>query len=242
MEKHAGLPSWVPNWRCEINRSFAWLRDEEKKPLFKASANLEVELVEEENDRVLAIMRYKVDEVEEVRGPWNVDVTGETYRFPHETYINYLSQVGQFCLISKAKDANIYRDSERRDETVWWVPVGDLEQDETFLPYHGMANLDEYKKRVAEIGAMGDMASGYRTRMWEMKGKRPFISTIGYVGMGPSYTSTGDIIVVLAGASIPFIIRPLGEGKYRFLGQCYCDGIMEGEIVTEDRRENIVLI
>jgi hypothetical protein len=90
--------------------------------------------------------------------------------------------------------------------------------------------------------ARGGWGSRYRIRMQELKEKRPFLSEYGYVGLGPSYMRPGDVIVVLNGANVPFIIRPADEGKYRFMGECYCDGIMDGEIISRRTKEEIVLV
>jgi hypothetical protein len=49
--------------------------------------------------------------------------------------------------------------------------------------------------------------------------------------MGPMYMRAGDVIAIFNGASVPFIIRPVGENKYKVMGECYCDGIMHGEFV-----------
>lgn len=272
------LPSWVPDWRSEIRRSFAWLQDEEKGPLFRACAGQPLELCRDDDERVLALKGYKVDKVEEVGGPWTGGSRGDRThsRFPFEEYINYLAQIRQMCLLSKAKNPDIYTSPDRRDEAIWRIPVGDVDQDDTFLPCratqsckhsydhcvaqlelqlqaNSMASLEEYKTRAAEVNAMGEtrvaetdargnVGSLYRIRMHELKGKRPFLSHIGYVGMGPSYMRPGDVIVVLSGASVPFIARPIGEGRFRFLGECYCDGIMDGEIVDRRVKETIVFV
>jgi hypothetical protein len=79
--------------------------------------------------------------------------------------------------------------------------------------------------------------------MQEMKGKRPFLSRLGYVGMGPQYMQTGDVIAIFNGASVPFIIRPVGEDRFRLMGECYCDGIMYGEFVKKGGRvQKITLV
>jgi hypothetical protein len=102
--------------------------------------------------------------------------------------------------------------------------------------------MAEYEIRVAELAEMGkrrvddadtgrNIGTMYRVRVQEMAGKRPFISNVGYVGMGPCYMRAGDKIAILNGASVPFIIRPVGEDKFRLMGECYCDGIMHGEFI-----------
>jgi hypothetical protein len=114
--------------------------------------------------------------------------------------------------------------------------------------------MTEYEVRAAELAEMGkrrvdeedtgrNTGTLYRTRMHEMVGKRPFISNIGYVGMGPSYMRSGDKIVILNGASVPFIVRPVDEGKFRLMGECYCDGIMFGEFIqTGGQVQKITLL
>lgn len=39
----------------------------------------------------------------------------------------------------------------------------------------------------------------------------------------------GDIVVVLIGCDYPMILRPTKEGNYKFVGQAYYDGFMNGE-------------
>ena len=83
----------------------------------------------------------------------------------------------------------------------------------------------------------------YRVRMQEMAGKRPFISRVGYVGMGPCYMRVGDKIAIFNGASVPFIVRPVGEDRFRLMGECYCDGIMHVEFIKRGAQmRNIALV
>jgi hypothetical protein len=112
---------------------------------------------------------------------------------------------------------------------------------EILIESHAMT-MAEYEVRAAELVEMGkrrvddadpgrNIGTLYRVRMHEMVGKRPFISNVGYVGMGPSYMKTGDRIAIFNGASVPFIIRPVGEDRFKLIGECYCDGIMYGEFI-----------
>ncbi|KAH7391033.1 hypothetical protein DE146DRAFT_152797 [Phaeosphaeria sp. MPI-PUGE-AT-0046c] len=124
---------------------------------------------------------------------------------------------------------------------------------EVMIQAYGMT-LAEYHVRAAALAQMGERkvddedsgqntGSMYRLRMQEMAGKRPFISSVGYVGMGPNYTCIGDKIVILNGASVPFIVRPVDDGKFRLMGECYCDGIMFGEFIQRGAQvEKIILM
>jgi hypothetical protein len=51
-------------------------------------------------------------------------------------------------------------------------------------------------------------------------------------GMGPAVSQVGDVVAVLHGASVPFVLRPDG-GKWLLVGECYFEGLMRGELFEE---------
>ncbi|MCJ1332768.1 hypothetical protein MMC10_009462 [Thelotrema lepadinum] len=61
------------------------------------------------------------------------------------------------------------------------------------------------------------------------EGRRLFISVSGHMGLCPSATEPEDVICILFGADIPFVLRPLQNGNYLLVGECYIDGFMDGE-------------
>lgn len=76
----------------------------------------------------------------------------------------------------------------------------------------------------------------FQSQMCAMVGKRPFVTRTGYVGMAPGITEPGDVVVVLFGGQTPFVLRPAAgepEGFFNLLGEAYCDGIMDGEMLQK---------
>jgi hypothetical protein len=59
-----------------------------------------------------------------------------------------------------------------------------------------------------------------------------FNTASGLRGLGPGGMRPGDIVCVLYGASMPFVIRPEGAA-YRLIGECYVHGLMRGQGVPE---------
>jgi hypothetical protein len=59
---------------------------------------------------------------------------------------------------------------------------------------------------------------------------RYFFTTIeGTMGLCPLSTKPGDEVWIFNGGRVPFMVRPFGgdgEGCYRFIGDCYLDGVM----------------
>lgn len=81
-------------------------------------------------------------------------------------------------------------------------------------------------------------------------GRRFFISKFhSYMGLCPTLTRKGDMLVVLAGGRTPFILRKLRRGRLKFIGECYAHGLMHGEILgqgdsndAEPRTDEYVII
>ncbi|CAH0051115.1 unnamed protein product [Clonostachys solani] len=53
----------------------------------------------------------------------------------------------------------------------------------------------------------------------------------GRFGRIPPTSRAGDLVCVFVGAETPFIIRPTGRETYTMIGECYIDGIMDGEAI-----------
>ncbi|KAG5771608.1 hypothetical protein H9Q72_001914 [Fusarium xylarioides] len=68
---------------------------------------------------------------------------------------------------------------------------------------------------------------------------RRFASTdMGLVGYVPMRARQGDLVVVLYGSKVPFVVREKGHGRYSLVGECFMDGIMRGEGMRFAKYEN----
>ncbi|OCK95880.1 HET-domain-containing protein [Cenococcum geophilum 1.58] len=183
----------------------------------------------------------------------------------HYGYLNVLAQVRLMCLLSAQKNNPIYASISRRHEGYWRIPIGDIQEARMEQPRRAtsewadahracMALLEcfeevttptspgELEQRDAEFNRNCYKGGGYRSRMHEMQYKRPFMTNMGYVGMGPTCMRPGDIIVVFMGARLPYVVRGRGDGSFQFIGECYCDGIMDGEIVRQRPKQSFYLV
>ena len=75
--------------------------------------------------------------------------------------------------------------------------------------------------------------------------------TQGFLGLGPSLTHKNDVLCIIVGAPTPFLLRPVDKHgldetsitqKYRLVGECYVQGLMNGEGLTMGERQRCVLI
>jgi hypothetical protein len=74
-------------------------------------------------------------------------------------------------------------------------------------------------------------------------GRRMFITSRGYIGLGPEHTQVGDQVAVLPGGSTPFMLRKAVSAKagtthWNLLGDCYVHGCMDGELVEGEQTDD----
>ncbi|KAK5010887.1 hypothetical protein LTR28_007123 [Elasticomyces elasticus] len=74
-----------------------------------------------------------------------------------------------------------------------------------------------------------------------LKGRAFFITTNGFIGIGPRGMLYGDVVAILRGGRVPMVLRaiPLKYGAYMpprhsLVGECYVHGIMQGELIQDD--------
>lgn len=70
------------------------------------------------------------------------------------------------------------------------------------------------------------------------EGRRLFRCMNGQIGLGPSGTRVGDVLVVLAGGRFPCVLRPLRDKlhHYTLVGESFVHGIMDGEAARSSSR------
>jgi hypothetical protein len=66
-----------------------------------------------------------------------------------------------------------------------------------------------------------------------------FITEKGYLGLGPSGTTAGDVVCVLRGGNVPFVLRKSDGRSYNLIGEAYVHGIMDGNVVREAQPEDL---
>lgn len=60
------------------------------------------------------------------------------------------------------------------------------------------------------------------------RGRVMFASTTGYLGLVPHGTQEGDVVFVIRGADVPYVLRPHRDA-FQLIGEAYVQGAMEGE-------------
>ena len=89
----------------------------------------------------------------------------------------------------------------------------------------------------------------HQVQLWELQGRlegwRSFTCLGESTVLAPPEAQEGDIVSILNGGAVPFLIRKSGsrEGAFRLVGECFVSGIMEGglERLLREKKEKIRL-
>lgn len=74
--------------------------------------------------------------------------------------------------------------------------------------------------------------SRYTSALTPLLHRRLFITSSGHLGLGPASMMSGDIVAVLFGGKVPFVLRRVEDDQWKLVGECYVDGFMQGEALT----------
>ena len=69
-----------------------------------------------------------------------------------------------------------------------------------------------------------------------------FMTKEGRIGLGPgAATEVGDSCCIFMGATVPFVLAPGNDGRFRLVGECYVQGVMLGELIGKLEPTDLVL-
>jgi hypothetical protein len=233
-----GQPSWVPNWASEkLGRVLRLSPGEEG--LFRAAGASRAKF--QHSGKFLTLVGILIDSVNETAEPLDYETEFEKFwrgwvkmfRMDSDPYRPYVGG-RDFCnafwrtLICNMnlwseRDENgqqVYRQAPEQDRLAFLVWTGRMDPPKDFLKDHPSKH-----RRTMEF------IKNYRTRVFgQMRNRRLFMTTKGYLGSAPISTKLGDKVCVLLGGATPFVVRPEGD-CYKLVGECYVQGLMDGEVM-----------
>ncbi|KAK7419749.1 hypothetical protein QQX98_003121 [Neonectria punicea] len=221
--------SWVPNWELPIRNPWS---EDLGVPLFKATGTKQQPKSDETQSVLPGSIRLHgilVDTITDTGSLWRAGIDDNFDQTVFRTIVRDL-----VAFLEKSRYPE-----EQRTDAAWRIPIGDKEfQDSN--PYFVRATQRSEKQFQALTSRTMDsdmMAAtySYQACMGYNFMAKPILSGTGYVGICPSEVEPGDLVVLLFGASTPFVLRsrPGGQGGYLLVGEAYVYGIMDGEAVNE---------
>jgi hypothetical protein len=231
-ELQSSLSTWVPQW----NRTWDQKSDPEgfDSAIFKVSQDPVVLANPTESEsrdpRVLSLGGFTLDAIQGVSETFTSELERAADKF-----LNQLRSIGNMIPSPETKHnalgytlvaaTDFTRTEITRDQGAsGYCALRKYLEDHHSIP---LFNATESQGTDLEHKVAGD----YNEALWRRcRNRRFFISKTGYIGTGPKVMQPSDLVVVLYGSTVPFILRPHTE-TYMLIGQAYVDGIMFGEAV-----------
>lgn len=73
-------------------------------------------------------------------------------------------------------------------------------------------------------------------------GRIPCVTAKGHLALCSEHVEQGDIVALVPGVEVPFILRCLQKGQYQIISEAYVDGVMDGEVADLSQCEEIMLV
>ena len=246
------LPSWVPDWGINANPN-------PTSPFsgkgFQALGARDVMISLSEDSKGIIIVGSVVDVIQRVG---NMSIGMKEMDPFHETLKEFIrvarnkkegsKECDEIAIIAQP----VYPTGEPFREVYWRILIcnrlasGELAPPE-FAKGHVLCRyiLDHISEVVNKRFESLDMKTidddgiglqyGAAVKKWASG--RVFCATEDrYLGWVPRGTAKGDLICVVHGGEVPYILRPDPEGRshYQIIRDCYIHGIMEGEAMARD--------
>lgn len=222
-------PSWVPLWHMGASMAFHKSTSlSPQRPSFNASRNVHItsqpRVVKKSSLMCTGIL---LDEIKTIQNqPLKIDAPRQ--------WIDKLSEL--------ASKSDVYASPEEKAQAVWRTPCADQIVDQSTKLLRRAKDKDrEGFEKLFERNSFWLVESGTITKAeesyhdaWISVNQRTlrsvFLTKKGYLGFGYVGIKSGDVVCILATASVPHLLRRTGDGVYSFIGEAYVHGVMDGEV------------
>lgn len=219
-DEHGDLPSWTPNWSIGT-MIFGNATGDASAPASAQYLGKGVLRVEGIFGGVLATMEIYQESIY-----YNGDCS-EIYKMAPENVLDEVAHGGGILLDSFCRTlaGGDFRDShpDREDYPTWQSSRQTVSE---ILRTSGGYKQTHDKDFLGHVSYYG----------W---GRCFFTTEDGKTGWAPKAARTGDIVCVILGCAAPVVLRKTEGARYQVVGECYMDGIMDGELLLGVLPENL---
>lgn len=220
------FPTWIPDW---MSKRPIGLHDSADTDLnFSACGPQQPLVVIGPGNDELSVDGYDLDTI----------VTISTASNTESKWFSYFTEVDAMI------DEGVLNNTMgAREDLKWKVPIaaapfpraagaGTMDMKKSYAVFREHLihphNRSPIKHFVSEKHAQKSYMACLRGTL---DGWRFVITKRGYVGVVPGLSKVGDVVAIVKGGCVPFIVRESKDrlGKWRLVGECYVHGIMKGE-------------
>ena len=243
------VPSWIRNFPGESDITTTWCEKHRLKlyDLYQAAATTTA--------RATFIDKTKL----RLRGTRISSITAIGAVLTIVNIPDYISTIKSWLQLAGLEAPNGLDELQTpRQKQFWRTLIVDaaFDSDPSDLKYVWRRTTDvdmhKYLETITKFLQLNSCpASGFKPALARIMvmaclGKAFFITREGDMGLCYPEAGIGDEVWVLNGGNVPFVLRPEGRepGSYRFVGDCYLDGYMDGQAVNDPEHEvkDVVLV
>ena len=226
------IPSWVPDWSSILTARMP-------SQLYCVAASTSCIPLEIQDSALPNIIKVKGAYVDCIKR------TGTVRANTAEPFTNWYHDFLKLLVRCQELNPNIDIDG-----AAWRTPVMDLELPAGFNPKFQRADISHYNRFLQQF-QIGEKIFDFERDMLgcdESEGRdclpysycfkatasllgMSFMTVDGQIGLGPDTMEEGDIIAIIFRVNVPFVLRPVANGYYKVIGECYVYGIMDGEFM-----------
>jgi hypothetical protein len=138
------------------------------------------------------------------------------------------------------KSPSPYATPEDREEAFWRTLIADRD-----LSWHGPPTTESFAGRFYsflndDYDTNSTYIRPYSHAVISRLLRRSFLVTEkGYLGLGGRETRKGDVVCIIRGGNVPFLLRNMSDRFQEFVSDAYIHGVMDGSFVRDARKEDL---
>ena len=227
------LPSWVPDWslRIEIGWRLRNLGETQRLPVPVSPLDGISSL------NILTLSGSTFDTLSQVGEMLPGDINQNTSHIEKLSIVSSWLKDFTVLLPNGTKLVRPYEAPNAISNALWLTPVGGcnygydwkykpaLEADshDYLLLTSHETNIDNQNRHIS--GTLPPSSRYLHSIISIARGRRMFVTSRGYIGLGPPNAVPGDRISIFSGDIVPFIIRQKPSGRFRLIGEAYVHGM-----------------
>ncbi len=243
------LPSWAPDWSIDARfwpmRPISNWVENNQRDIFNASGSLSARVEISVDLRTMTAQGLLVSKISVLGTHLGND--GHTKETP-ATQKRMFTLFKEWWPLAKSHTPEFTPNSEHRVDAFWRTISTDMnsfcqkatKSEESAKFPSRMASWDPTAPDSAPGSAPQQFMDFLASFQQATRNRRFFITEEGHMGLGPRLTKPGDLVCVLLGSRVPFILRAVDD-YHVLVGECYCHGLMEGEAVQSLNAGKLVL-
>jgi Heterokaryon incompatibility protein (HET) len=239
------LPSWIPDWGCDLTTDPLWQPEE---PIFHAGGESlgktdllpfdRIQLSGKVFDTITAVsmpLSFRnfpgIGARQWAKDAWLYSCVKLATSLPSVIY-----RTGE--TISEAFKRTLFANRISRGARYYKGTLHDAESRFGILTLP--SELPVLEKQLLDWNGPPEPYSEewWHNGLVEARGRALFVTGKGFIGLAPEGAKQGDRLAVLLGGDIPVVMRSAREGDggsgWELVGECYVHGIMDGEVLRDD--------